>query len=111
MNVDTEETQEIAKMDAHTHLKLETAFIAFDDKNRKAAISAKKGRGYYNPHALGIYLKGFAVAKEEIRNGEKTIAQALYDNFNGRLLSALEKSIGLPLTYGGGGADKGRPSY
>jgi hypothetical protein len=34
----------------------------------------------------------------------------LYDNFNDRLLTALEKAAGVPITYGGGGKDRGRPA-
>jgi hypothetical protein len=98
-------------LDQHTHLKLETALIAFDDRNRKAAVKSKLGRGHYNPHALAIYLRGFAAMKEEVRAGEKTLAQGLYDHFNGRLLSALERSVGLPVTYGGGPQSAGRPTY
>jgi hypothetical protein len=39
----------------------------------------------------------------------KSLARALYDNFNDRLLTALETAAGVPVTYGGGARDKGRP--
>lgn len=96
-------------LDIHTLLKLETALIQYDERQRKT--NAKKVRGYYNPHALGIYLHAFQEVKKDVESGNSTLAQALYDHFHDRLLSTLEKSVGLPLTYGGGGKSTGRPKY
>lgn len=60
-------------------------------------------------YALGIALQRLDEALTEHARG-KSLARALYDNFNDRLLTALEKAAGLPVTYGGGRDDKGRPS-
>jgi len=63
----------------------------------------------YNRYALGIYLRNLQQVADDVEAGA-SIARALYDNFNDRVLSACEKAVGLPLTYGGGGHDKGRPA-
>ena len=88
-------------IDPSTDLKLVTAINKYDERQAKMK--------YYNRYALPQYLAAIQKVREEVASG-KTLARALYDNYNGRLLSALEKSVGLPLTYGGGGADKGRPA-
>ena len=62
-----------------------------------------------NPNAGAIALRRLDDALAEIKAG-KSVARALYDNFNDRLLTALEKAAGVPITYGGGGHDKGRPT-
>ena len=67
-----------------------------------------EAKGNINFYRLGIILKQLDKVHEEIAEG-KSVARALYDNFSDRLLSALEKAAGLPLTYGGGGRDRGRP--
>jgi hypothetical protein len=88
-------------MDPHVKLKLTTALIKYDQRQRRGK--------YHNPHALGIYLKGLAEVEREVDAGA-SVARAIYDNFNDRLLTALEKAVGVPVTYGGGSQDKGRPA-
>lgn len=75
---------------------LESAIAQWDRKQR-------------NPHAGAIALQRLDRALDEVAAG-KSLARALYDNFNDRLLTALEQAAGLPVTYGGGAADKGRPA-
>jgi len=62
-----------------------------------------------NPHALGIALLRLDEALAEVATG-KSLARALYDNFNDRLLTRLEKAAGVAVTYGGGRDDTGRPA-
>lgn len=62
-----------------------------------------------NPYAGAIALGRLELALAEIEAG-KSVARALYDNFNDRLLTRLEKAAGVSVTYGGGGADLGRPA-
>jgi hypothetical protein len=88
-------------MDPHVRLKLETALIAHDRRQAKGK--------HHNPHALAIYLRALQEATEATSHGH-SLARALHDHFNGRLLSALERAAGLELTYGGGGHDRGRPA-
>lgn len=76
--------------------KLSTAIAHWDRKQR-------------NPNAGGIALMRLDDMLREVEEG-KPVAQALYDNFNDRLLTTLENALGLPVTYGGGAHDKGRPS-
>lgn len=59
----------------------------------------------HNHYALALYL-----ARLDDRKPGQSVAQFLYDNFNGRLLSHLERWFGVPVTYGGGAHDKGRPA-
>ena len=61
-----------------------------------------------NMYRLGIILKQLDKVYTEIAEG-KSVARALYDNFSDRLLTALEKAAGVPVTYGGGAKSKGRP--
>jgi hypothetical protein len=77
-------------------IKLEHAICVWQAKQR-------------NPYAGGIALVRLDRALEEIVAG-KSVARALYDNFNDRLLSSLERAAGVPVTYGGGARDTGRPS-
>ena len=70
---------------------------------------AQWAKRQHNSHAGAIALLRLDVALDEISVG-KSVARALYDNFNDRLLTALEKAAGVPVTYGGGSDDKGRPS-
>jgi hypothetical protein len=76
--------------------KLESAIAQWDRRQR-------------NPHAGAIALQRLDQALTEVRDG-KSLARALYDNFNDRLLTALEKAAGLPVTFGGGAHDRGRPA-
>lgn len=73
----------------------------------EAAIS-RWDRRQRNPHAGALALLRLDEALLEVDAG-KSLARALYDNFNDRLLTALETAAGLPVTYGGGAADTGRP--
>lgn len=85
----------------HTRLKLETALIKYDRRQSRSKS--------YNRYALGIYLKVFQEVIEKVDSGF-SLARALYDSYNGRLLTTLEKSVGLPPTYGGGAKSTGRPA-
>ena len=76
--------------------KLESAIAQWDRRQR-------------NPNAGAIALLRLDEALQEVAAG-KSVARALYDNFNDRLLTCLEKAAGLPVTYGGGAHDKGRPA-
>jgi hypothetical protein len=76
-------------------IKLESAIARWDRRQR-------------NPHAGAIALLRLDEALAETAAG-KSLARALYDNFNDRLLTALETAAGLPVTCGGGASDKGRP--
>lgn len=89
-------------LDSATYVKLQTALIKYDARQRKGKA--------WNPYAIGHYMKGLAAVREACDSGS-TLAQALYDNFNDRLLTCVEKAAGLPATYGGGSHDTGRPSY
>lgn len=62
-----------------------------------------------NPYAAGIALQALDRAEAQMAEGD-SLARALYDTFNGRLLTKLEKAAGLTVTYGGGGHDIGRPA-
>jgi hypothetical protein len=70
---------------------------------------ARWDRGQRNPHAGAIALQRLDEALEEVAAG-KSLARALYDNFNDRLLTVLEQAAGLPVTFGGGAHDTGRPA-
>jgi hypothetical protein len=76
--------------------KLESAVAQWDRRQR-------------NPHAGAVALRRLDDALAEVSAG-KSLARALYDNFNDRLLTALEKAAGLPVTLGGGAHDRGRPT-
>ena len=81
---------------------------------KNQARYAKNRKFYCNPHALDIYLRVFFDMKEEMADFGKTIAQAVYDNFQGALLTDLEKALGIPVTKKEQGAKKGelpRPTY
>jgi hypothetical protein len=79
-----------------------------DLHNKLAAAIAKWDRRQRNPHAGAIALLRLDECMAEIADGKST-AQALYDNFNHRLLTALEQAAGVAVTYGGGSHDMGRP--
>jgi hypothetical protein len=87
-------------MDASIKAKLIKAANAHDFKN--------VGKPGYNIWASAHYEKAIDAIEEDVDKG-KSLARALYDNASDRFLSALEKAVGLPLTYGGGGKDRGRP--
>lgn len=88
------------KIDPHTMLKLHSAIVAFDKRQERTKS--------YNIYAMGHYCGAMEKVKESVASGS-SLARALYDNFNGRLLTTLEKSVGLEPTFGGGGHDRGRP--
>jgi hypothetical protein len=87
-------------MNPHIKLKLTTALVKYDERQ-------KRGKSY-NRYAFAIYLRGLRAVEEEVDAGA-SVARAIYDHYQGRLLSALERAIEVPLTYKGGGHDKGRP--
>jgi hypothetical protein len=89
-------------IDASTYLKLQTALIKYDARQRRGKR--------YNPYAIAHYMKALASVREACDSGS-TLAQALYDNFNDRLLTCVERASGLPVTFGGGSHDVGRPTY
>jgi AraC-like DNA-binding protein len=70
---------------------------------------SQENRKSYNRYALGQYLIRMDEICRAVECGEATLARALYDNFNDRLLTYLEKAAGVKITYGGGAADKGCP--
>ena len=77
-------------------------------RNKLESALARWDRRQRNPHAGALALLRLDEALAEIAAG-KSLARALYDNFNDRLLTALETAAGLPVTYHGGASDKGRP--
>ena len=95
------EPTESTGLDPHDRLKLQTAITEYDRRQ-------SRGRRY-NPNALGLMLGALQDAERDVERGA-SLARALYDNFQDTLLSALERSVGLPLTYGGGGKSTGRPA-
>lgn len=87
-------------MDPVIRDKLVSAVTQYDMRQAK-----RKG---HNIYALGHYFKAIDNVESDVDNGA-SLARALYDNFSDRLLSAVERAVGLPLTYGGGGQSTGRP--
>lgn len=87
-------------MDATIRQKLVSAAIAFDQRQSRGK--------HHNPYSLGHYLKAIDQIESDVDAGV-SLASALYDGACDRFLSALERAVGLPLTYGGGGQDRGRP--
>lgn len=86
--------------------KLAHLVTAFDRKQE--AVAAKRGRPH-NIYALAIMLRAVDRAVADVGAGA-SVARALYDNFNDRLLTHLEKGCGVAVTFGGGAQDKGRPA-
>ncbi len=78
-------------------------------RDKLSSAIAKWDKRQKNPHACAIALLRLDDALEEISAG-KSLARALYDNFNDRLLTALEQAAGVEVSYGGGRDDKGRPA-
>jgi len=91
----------VQEIDPRIRFTLVMAITTYDRKE-----STKR---YYNRYALGIMLRALDDAMSEVAEGT-SLHRALYDHFNGRVLTALEKAAGLPITYGGGGHDTGRPA-
>ena len=65
-----------------------------------ALVKSDKRLPVKNPNAyrMGLYLEG--LERMEDLN-PCCLAHGLYGYFNDRLLSALERAVGLPVTYGG----------
>lgn len=76
---------------------------------REEAKAAKNKRHHHNVYALGIYLGRVDSVIAAVACGD-SLSRALYDNFQDTLLTALEKACGVPVTYGGGSHDTGRPT-
>lgn len=91
------------QLDEKTRFKLDMAITEYDRRESTKA--------HYNPNGLGLMFKRLQEYVIPEMAAGSTLAQALYDNFNDRLLTALEKACGLPVTYGGGKQSKGRPTY
>ena len=88
--------------------KLAHEVTRFD--SAEEAKAAKNPRRYYhNVYALGLYLGRVDSVIADVAGGT-SLARALYDNFQDRLLTRLEKACGLPVTYEGGSHDTGRPT-
>lgn len=94
-------------MDATIKLKLVSAAIKHD--NRLSANEARNPRARVNVYRLGHFLRAIDNIEEQVDAG-KSLARALYDNASDRFLTNLEKAVGVAVTYGGGGQDKGRPA-
>jgi hypothetical protein len=62
-----------------------------------------------NPYRLALIMQGLERFHAQVASGD-SVARSLYDNFNDRLLSTLERAAGVPLTYRGGSKDRGRPA-
>jgi hypothetical protein len=82
---------------------LVTAFDAAEEK--KAAANPR--RHHHNIYALGLYLGRVDSVIADMACG-MSLHRALYENFQDRLLTYLEKGFALPATYCGGGQDKVR---
>lgn len=75
-------------MSPETRVKLSMALTTYDRKQ-----STKR---FYNPYALGLYLEALARCEELASKGHD-LRLCLLNCFNGKLLDALLKSVGLPL--------------
>lgn len=96
----------MTSIDMHLRLKLDTVLVKEDQRQERAAIKA--GRRH-NIYAMSIMLRGLQAAMADMHRGV-SVGRALYDHFNGRLLTALERAAGVPVTYGGGPKSTGRPA-
>lgn len=76
-------------------IKLEHAICVWDRKQK-------------NFYAGALALQRLDSVMAEIADGT-SVARALYDGFNDRLCTALEKAAGVPVTFKGGSKDTGRP--
>lgn len=74
-------------MDIHTHHKLTHALTEYDRK--------QSTRKYYNRYALPQYFGALQSVTEAVDGGQ-SLRKALTDNFCGRLLDVLLKSVGEP---------------
>ena len=71
------------------HAALAHAVTGYD-RQQQARASAKGG--YYNPNALGIYLRAVEGAASDIKGG-MTHANAINNHFNGGLARSLHKTF------------------
>ena len=95
-------------MDDLAFLTRLNALLARYDRKQEE-LAARNRRYHHSSYALGLYLARADEVLEEISRGS-SIPRALYDNFNGQLLTFLEKSFKLPVTYHGDlEMDTGRP--
>ena len=76
-------------MDVHDRLKLQTTLIEHDQRQAKGK--------HHNPHALGQYCAALQRVEAAVDTGTP-LAEALFKCFNDRLLTKLEKSVGLPVS-------------
>ena len=65
--------------------KVSHALIQYDEREAK--------KSYHNPYAIGHYLAALEKAESAVSSGA-TWRDALMSNFNGKLLSAVLRSIG-----------------
>lgn len=72
------------------------------------ARELKRRHGQINVYRLGLLLQMVDRICDDVAAGA-SLARALYDNANGRLLTSFEKRCGLPVSFGGGAHDTGRP--
>jgi len=82
------------------------------DKLRQTVLAhvARNERRFSNPTAAAALMLGALQRSKDAYNSGTSLARALYDEFNDRILTALEKAAGVPVTFGGGRDDKGRPA-
>jgi hypothetical protein len=72
------------------------------------ARELKRRHGRVNIYRLGLLLQMVDRICDDVAAGA-SLARALYDNANDRLLTSFEKRCGLPVSFGGGAHDTGRP--
>ena len=77
-------------MNPHDHLKLQTAMIAYDNRQ-------KRGKRY-NPHALAIYCRALHEVDSQVSSGIG-LGQALASEFQGSLLTAMGKAVGIKFDF------------
>jgi hypothetical protein len=94
-------------MDATIRQKLVSAAIKHD--KRLSANEARNPRARVNIYRMGHFLKAIDNIEAKVDKGV-SLARALYDCASDRFLTNLEKAVGLEVTYGGGGQDRGRPA-
>lgn len=94
-------------MDSVTRDKLVTAAIKHD--KRLSGNEARNPRARVNIYRLGHFINAIDNIEADVDNGS-SLGRALHDNASDRFLGCLERAVGLPETFGGGGQDKGRPA-
>jgi hypothetical protein len=86
---------------------LQSIVTRYDQAEEARELKRKHGR--VNVYRLGLLLAMVDRVEADIAAGA-SLHHALYDNANDRLLTLLERACGLPVTYGGGAHDTGRPA-